>query len=404
MQQQDLEELAAWVVTRGLTGIAETELLRKVCERCCALGLPLTRANIFIDTLHPIYEGRAFRWRNDGVEESALIEYGRSTEGEALASWRRSPFFHMETNGIDELRRRLAPEATPDFPILGQFRDQGIRDYLALTHRFAAEGTLGGMDCTYSHWMTREAAGFTEAQLAALRRLFPAIALAIKCAALGRIATTLAETYLGRDPGQRVLGGLIQRGVPERINAVLWFSDLRGYTGITDTAPAEEIMPLLNDYAEASIGAIHQAGGDVLKLMGDGTLAIFTAPNPAEACRAALAAEADLRQRLKALKTRRRAANRPATALYLGLHIGDVYYGNIGSEERLDFTVVGAAVNEVSRVATLCRSVDRHLLISEAFAAAAPPEERAKLVSVGRYALRGVGRAQDLYTLDPALL
>ena len=101
---------------------------------------------------------------------------------------------------------------------------------------------------------------------------------------------------------------------------------------------------------------------------------------------------------------RRRAEGRPATTLYLGLHLGDVFYGNIGSDDRLDFTVVGAAVNEVSRVATLCRSVDRHLLVSEAFAAAAPAAERARLVSVGRFALRGVGRAQDLYTLDPALL
>ena len=114
----------------------------------------------------------------------------------------------------------------------------------------------------------------------------PALGLAIKSAALARIAGTLVEVYLGRDAGRRVLEGRIQRGVADRIEAVLWFSDLRSFTTITDTAPPGEIIPLLNDYAEAVITAIHEAGGDVLKLIGDGTLAIFRADDPAEACAA----------------------------------------------------------------------------------------------------------------------
>lgn len=397
--------LADWVTAEGLTGRSETELLRGFCERCCAAGLPLARALVIIDTLHPTWEGRGYRWRREDNGQSPLLEFGRTDDGEAAASWRRSPFHALETSGEQRMRRRLSPgEPAPGFAVLEEYRDEGCTDYLALLHRFGPGGSLGQMTCAYASWISDGPTGFSDTEISALERLCPSLVLALKCGALARIAETLAEVYLGRDPARQVLRGHIRRGVPERINAVLWFSDLRGYTGITDTAPAEEIMPLLNDYAEAAIGAIHRAGGDVLKLMGDGTLAIFTAPDPAEACRAALAAEADLRQRLKALQARRRAENRPATTLHLGLHIGDVFYGNIGSDERLDFTVVGAAVNEVSRVATLCRSVDRHLLVSEAFAAAAPAEERARLVSVGRYALRGVGRAQDLYTLDPALL
>jgi len=201
-----------------------------------------------------------------------------------------------------------------------------------------------------------------------------------------------------------VLQGRIQRGVADRIEAALWFSDLRGFTAITDTAPPGEIIPLLNDYAEAVITAIHEAGGDVLKLIGDGTLAIFRADDPAEACRHALKAEARLRERLKALNERRHAEERPTSSVYLGLHIGEVFYGNIGSDERLDFTVVGPAVNETSRIASMCRSVDRPVLISSAFAAALPAHKRRELVSVGRFALRGVGRAQDLYTFDPEIL
>ena len=149
------------------------------------------------------------------------------------------------------------------------------------------------------------------------------------------------------------------------------------------------------------ISAIHGSGGDVLKLMGDGTLAIFRSDNTAEACCSALRAEADLRKRLNALNARRKEQNQPVTSIYLGLHIGDVFYGNIGSRDRLDFTVIGPAVNEVGRIASMCRSADRHLLLSSNFVGALPAHERSKLVSVARYALRGSNRPQELFTLDP---
>ena len=229
----------------------------------------------------------------------------------------------------------------------------------------------------------------------------PGLALAIKCASLARIAATLVETYLGRDAGRRVLAGRIERGVADRINTVLWFSDLRGYTRITDTAPPDQIIPLLNDYAEAVITAVHDAGGDVLKLIGDGTLAIFEASNPGQACRCALQAAELAAARIAAVNAGRREAGLPVTKGYLALHAGEVLYGNIGSAERLDFTVVGPAVNEVARIAAMCRSVERDVLLSSAFVAAALDEDRRRLVSVGRYALRGVGKAQDLYTLEP---
>ena len=262
------------------------------------------------------------------------------------------------------------------------------------------------MDAFYVQFLTRREGGFAEAHLATLRSLVPSLALSIKCASLGRIAGTLAEVYLGRDAGRRVLSGRNARGVADRIGAVLWFSDLRSYTAISDSAAPEEIIPLLNDYAAVVISAIHEAGGDVLKLVGDGTLAIFTDPGEgnAAACRAALHAERLLRERLGDLNESRATAGRPVTAAYLGLHVGEVFYGNIGSEERLDFTVVGPSVNEVSRIASMCRSVDRHVLVSSDFFAATPEADRAGFVSVGRFALRGVGRAQELYTLDPALL
>jgi adenylate cyclase len=182
---------------------------------------------------------------------------------------------------------------------------------------------------------------------------------------------------------------------------VLWFSDLRGSTRISESIGPDEIIPFLNDYADASIEAIHEAGGDVLKLIGDGVLAIFTGEDMAVARRAALSAEHCFRLNMTELNDRRAKEGRPVTTAYVGLHVGEVFYGNIGSEDRLDFTVVGPAVNEVSRIASMCNSVDREFLASSEFCKGLDATGRRYLVSTGRYALRGIGRAQDLYTLDP---
>jgi adenylate cyclase len=404
MRSNEVDSIAAWLVNSGLAGYSETDLLHGFCERCCKAGIDLSRAITIIDTLHPIYEGRAFRWRNDGVEESLIVEYESTSDGEAAAKWRSSPFQHLLDTGGDEIRVRIGAGEPVTFSHLDVLRDEGQTDYIAFIHRFAGEGIIGEMDCVYSYWTTRHQDGFAEADLSALRRLLPPLALALKCASLKRISETLVEVYLGKDAGRRVLNGHISRGVADKISAVLWFSDLRGYTRISDNAVPGEIIPLLNDYAEAVISAIHDAGGDVLKLIGDGVLAIFKADDPSNACRSALKAEASLRRHLKAINQRRAAEGSPVTSVYLGLHIGEVFYGNIGSKERLDFTVVGPAVNEVSRIASMCRSVDRDVVISSEFAVRTPEPERANLVSVGRFALRGVGRAQDLFTIDPSAL
>ena len=401
----DTDILLDWLLRRGLDGLDEAELLREFCEKCREAGLMVSRALSFIDTLHPVHEGRIYRWRDDSVEEPAATDYARTDQGgPAAESWQRSPFFHLLQTGEEELRRRIGFGEAPDFSVIQEMKDLGHTDYVVFIHRFAGDTKIGDMDGVYSAWSTRHSEGFSDANIVALRRLVPALALAIKSAALARIADTLVQVYLGRDAGRRVLEGSIQRGVADRVEAALWFSDLRSFTAITDTAKPSEVIPLLNDYAEAVITSIHEAGGDVLKLIGDGTLAVFRADDPAEACRCALRAEENLRARMNELNERRLAAEQPVTTAYIGLHIGEVFYGNIGSFDRLDFTVVGPAVNETSRIASMCRSVDRPLLVSSTFAAALPADERARLVSVGRFALRGVGKAQDLFTIDPELL
>jgi adenylate cyclase len=404
MNPADVDRVSDWIIRRGLEGMSEADLLRAFCEKCTAGGLPITRALAIIDTLHPVHEGTVFRWRNDDVEEKAATQYGPTTEGAAAESWQRSPFYHLLQTGKEELRRRIGFGDEADFAIIEEMKDLGHTDYLVFVHRFKDDGTIGEMDSFYSAWSTRHPDGFSDTDIAALRRLVPALGLAIKSAALARISSTLVDVYLGRDAGQRVLSGRIQRGVADRIDAVLWFSDLRSFTTITDTARPDEVIPLLNDYADAVITAIQEAGGDVLKLIGDGTLAIFRADDPAAACARALTAEAEMRRRVHELNERRRAEERPTTLVYVGLHVGEVFYGNIGSVDRLDFTVVGPAVNETSRIASMCRSVDRPVLISSSFAEALPDAKRENLVSVGRFALRGVGHAKELFTLDPGLI
>jgi adenylate cyclase len=399
MTEAEIAELTAWIAKAGLVGKPETALVDGFCERVVACGVPIFRAMVFIDTLHPVHEGRVFRW-DRGKPEVTLTEYGRTTEGEALERWRSSPLYRLLESGESVLRLRLDAPGEPEYAIFPDLRALGVTEYVAMVNRFAADGVIGEMDCVYYTWLTDRAGGFEDAEVLALKRLAPFLGLAVKSASLARIAETLVETYLGRDAGRRVLSGRIARGVPDKIEAVLWFSDLRNYTRISDTSPPEQIIPMLDDYADAIISAVHEFDGDVLKLIADGTLAIFPTGDRGNASVAALNAARAARRAVAELNASRTSEGLPATDMYLGLHIGEVFYGNIGSKERLDFTVIGPAVNEVSRIAAMCRSVDQPLLMSAPFAALVSSPEH-PIVSVGRFALRGVGRAQELFTLDP---
>lgn len=399
MNEAQYSELAAWLNEAGLTGESEIDLVAGFCERLSSGGVPIARCFVGIDTLHPVHEGRAVVWKR-GANDTKLTEYGRTSDGDDRSeAWRRSPFFHLLETKQNFLRRRLTAESESEFSIFPELRQAGATDYIAIATSFGNERKIAIMDGIMSSWTTDAASGFRDEDVALLRRAMRPLAISLKAAALTHVAETLVQTYLGRDAGQRVLRGAIARGVPDRVETVLWFSDLRGYTKISDTAAPDQIIPLLNDYAETIIGAIHGQGGDVLKLMGDGVLAIFNSEDRGRACQAALAAAEGASDAIATLNRRRAASVLPITEMYLGLHVGDVFYGNVGSADRLDFTVVGPAVNEVSRIASMCRSVDRSLLLSSAFVSAlgdkAPP-----LASVGRFALRGVGQAQDLFTLD----
>jgi adenylate cyclase len=173
MDEAAFNTVSAWVTEAGLIGRTESELMAGFCRQIVDAGVPLARAMVILDTLYPIYEGRVFRWRVDSPEALEAVDYGRTNEGEAAESWRRSPFFHLLESGRKMFRRRLANGDPADFPAIAQMRDEGVTDYLALIHRFAAEGVIGEMDCVYSHWATEVAQGFDETGVAALQRLAP---------------------------------------------------------------------------------------------------------------------------------------------------------------------------------------------------------------------------------------
>ena len=255
--------LMNWLVSQGLTGLPENDLIRGFCERCCAAGLDLSRSLVFIDTLHPIFEGRGFRWNDSETNEPDSFEYGPT--GDNDDGWRRSVFYHMLEGGHDELQLDLADPDVHRFSRVTELVEKGHRHMLGFVHRFGETGALGQMDCFYSYWLTRRDTGFHDRELDALRDLIPVLGMVVKSAQQVDIVRTLGRVYLGRDASERVLHGKISRGVTERINAVLWFSDLRGSTSITESIAPDEIIPFLNDYAQAAIDAIHDSGGDVLE-------------------------------------------------------------------------------------------------------------------------------------------
>src|SRR5262245_6629357 len=227
IDQQQLNELATWVVDAGLAGEPELALVTGFCDRAAAAGLPLGRVHVFIDSLDPVHEGRLFRWGHDaGLAPEQ--EYGRTSVAGGLApaaalsaaavdAWRGSPFYRMRETGETLLQRRIPAADESEFNMLADIRIAGFTDYVAIINRFAAAGSIGDMDCVYSSWATREPGGFQDDHIAALRRIAPFLALAVKSVSLTRMAGTLMQTYLGRDAGRRVLSGRIVRGIADRI-------------------------------------------------------------------------------------------------------------------------------------------------------------------------------------------
>ena len=400
MRADALSSIGEWLISEGLIGSEEPVLVGGLAERLAEAGLPVARVSTATDLLHPTLGARGFIWvAGQGVSREDFAR--RDGKSEHLAVWLSSPFYHLVQSNSGEMRRLLASDyRRGEFALLDRLADQGFSDYVAFRIYFGERGTLGEARGIVVSFVARGPTAFSEAEVDLLRRLSQPFALAYKASWTLGTSRSLMAVYLGADAAGRVLRGSIARGQAETIRAVIWYSDLEGFTSLADTLPRDQVMAFLNDYAGTLTDLIHARGGEVLKFMGDGILAIFDMDRMEGACDRALEAAEQAQRAAEMALARRRERGEPASRVFIGLHVGDVLYGNIGGAERLDFTVLGPAVNEASRIERMGRSLEQGVVVSEAFAATCGAA-RARLVSLGRYALRGVRRPQELFTLDP---
>jgi adenylate cyclase len=399
LRERDELDLVHWLAGAGLSGTDEADILGELCRRLRGGGVPVDRAFTGVELVHPLVEGEIFHWtaEDDTVRQTNLDRLDKDR-----TEWLSSPLYRLHATDADELRLRVGDTYVPGvYPVVDRFVAEGGTDYLAVRAAFKGTYTVGERDETFFTFATTVPEGFRDEHVDLLRRIAAPAANALRATTGRRTAYAMMECYLGRDAGRRVLRGGIDRGTAEELDAVLWFGDLRGFTGLVDTMPPAELIPMLNGYAECQANAIHAHGGEVMKFIGDAVLGVFPRHRDgADACGRALDAAVDAYARLDALNRDRRRDGKATTSLYMGLHVGTVFYGNIGSSDRLDFTVVGPAVNEANRIAGMCKPLDKDVLISAGFAEA-DAEAAHRLVPMGRYAMRGVRQPQMLYTLDP---
>lgn len=386
-------------ITRWLNGAARAEasFTRVIDEfgwRLAAAGFRLLRISIHGGTLHPQFRGFAYLWWGDsGQTHKIMITY----EVADIIPYPENPVRRVR-EGKEILRRRIEDQDAPlEFAVLAELRARGATEYFA--HPLASPFGFGNYMMTY---VSDRAGGFTEGEIAELTRLSECISVLADMSSQKLIAENVLRAYLGTQTGPRVLAGEIRRGSGERIAAVIWSSDLRGFTALSDHMPGDRVIAILNDLFDLQAAAIARHGGEILKFVGDGLLAIFPVDGPDGAARAAEDALAAARQTLTALKAYR-TPDEETLRIVIALHYGTVIYGNIGAADRLDFTVIGPAVNLVSRAEAVAKSLDQPLVVTDDLAAVYEKSSDKNLAgilhSLGRHRLRGLDKEHELFAL-----
>ena len=385
----NLDAIAEWLIGPARRIESGIRALDEFAWRLLAAGLPLLRVTLHASTLHPQYLGVTFTWfRTTGQSDLRMVAH-------ELADKIRdedNPVVRVVRGG-ETLRRRIeAADAVLDFPILHDLKAQGATDYLALP--VASAHLARNYMVTY---VTDRPGGFTESEIADLTRVSQRLPVLVDMHNQKAISRNVLNAYLGEKTGPKVLAGQIRRGTGEEINAVLWSSDLRGFTARSDRLPGDRMIALLNALFDAQAKAIHDHGGEILKFIGDGLLAIFPIETPgaaAEATRHALEAAVEALAAVRGLDDELAALGEPPLHIVVALHVGTAIYGNIGAANRLDFTVIGPAVNLVSRVEAVAKTLDLPIVVSDEFARAYGRPLR----SLGTHQLRGLAAPHELFT------
>jgi adenylate cyclase len=384
-----LQELIDWIIAEGLSTDTIETVLQGVAERLMDLGYPIIRASIAMPSIDPVQRGSSVAWyRSSGF----LTEVqGHDEAGQEL--FQRSPVAYLLANDLDYARWKLPPGPdAPPIPLLTELAELGATDYLMKLARFPGDTALAGVSFSLA---VDHPEGFSDHQIAELRRLMPALTLTCCRIATTRVATDVLAVYTGAGSSSRILGGHIRRGDGTAIYAAILLADLKNFTSLNERHAPERIVAWLNEHFEAIGAPVEQEGGEILKFMGDSLLAIFPADidNPAEACRRALSAARTAMDANADVNRRREEAGQPGLLVDIVLHVGEVFYGNVGAARRLDFTAIGRAVNEAARMEKLADEIGHSLLASADFVSQTP----GRFEKAGIFPLKGVARPAAIY-------
>jgi adenylate cyclase len=387
MNTAELQNLIDWLIDGARSAMDPSRMMSETCERMVAAGLPLWRVGVFVRTLHPDIYGRNFVWKPGAEVEIGSVDFKILESPDFISS----PVIIVFQQGL-EVRARMDDPSSSRFPIVEDLRGEGVTDYIALPLPFI-DGTVNA-----SSWSTKQPGGFTDEQLAVLRKIVKPLARVIEIISLARTAASLLDTYVGNRAGERILGGQIRRGHTETMNAAIWLSDLRGFTSLSDRVPAETVVEILNLYFDCQVAAIRSHGGEVLKYMGDGLLAVFpideyvgdseqVCSRVLEAAHESRASVADMQYQIGDVVERFRFG--------VALHVGRILYGNIGGGNRLDFTCIGPAVNLAARLEKIASRLHRTIVASEGFAGICS----GGWSDLGEFPIAGFSKDQRVYGL-----
>jgi adenylate cyclase len=389
-----VQDLIDWILRYALAKDDIGALLTGVCERLVAAGVPVWRASLDLPTIDPSARAVSHKWWRDQPGSVETLPHGPEQDG----IFQRSVIYYLLSRGLEVRRWRLERgDGLAEFDLLNSLHAAGATDYILRLVRFGdGSGVVKGVALSMA---SDRPGGFTHDELELVGRLIPAVGLAAYRVSAARTATEALSVYLGPNTAQRVLAGEIRRGEGVTIAAAILFADLRRFTALSEREDALRVVGWLNEHFEAVGHAVTARGGEILKLLGDGLLAVFPVADPdrrpCPVCEEALRAADDAVAANRVLNERRARRGEPTLEVDVALHYGEVVYGNVGASRRLDFTVIGRAVNETSRMEALCQEIGRNIILSEMLARrCARPT-----VEIGSFALRGIAGRRAVFAV-----
>ena len=400
------DQLGSWLIDSGIREADVDTVVRGFGRRLVAAGVPVYRLSLGGMVLHPLFGALDVVWT---AQDDAVVNQMMPRRVVTTEAFQNSPFFWAIVGNVPFHRFRLdAAPVEPEFPIFDKLRGAGITDYLLFFESYGRTNHVHwadlppGMEGILLSLSTRRIGGFTDFEIAYLQALMRPFALCIKSITTQELARALLDTYLGTHSGNRVLDGMVERGDGGMIDCVLFYCDLRNSTRLAEELSPEHYLALINCYFDCTAGAVVDHGGEVLKFIGDAVLAIFPVDPverpAADMCRAAVSAARDAFRRAAQARDLPGELS-PVLNFGIALHLGQVMYGNVGTDRRLDFTVIGPAVNQATRLEGLCKSLGTPLVASEAFARHYDGAAEGAMVPIGRHLLAGTAAEIEVFTV-----